>query len=122
MSLIYDRERGLLVPQTFLEAPPELIAQVCNGCGPGGAKVDLVPDELVGLEIGPLCDYHDWMYHEGVDRALADSVFLFNMVQRVRRTPSSPAIKAMRLAAAWRFYMAVAAFGGNHFGGARCAG
>ena len=69
---------GYITPAAYLEATPEMIADVCNGCGPAGVKIDLVPDALLGLDVTGPCNRHDWMYHDGQDRALADAVFIAN--------------------------------------------
>lgn len=106
---------GLFTPATFVGCPESLRREVCNGCGPAGAKIDLVPDDLLGLPVKDICDRHDWMYHEGHDRALADAVFIANLTLVVRRE-GGPLV-GPRLAAAWAFYRAVSAFGGLCFGG-----
>ena len=55
----------LFAPESYLRALPEVIAKVVNGCGPGGWKVDLVPDTILLLSVTESCNIHDWCYSEG---------------------------------------------------------
>ena len=47
---------------TFLRASYDLLSSVCNGCGPGSAKFDLVPDKPFWLDFEWPCNSHDWDY------------------------------------------------------------
>jgi hypothetical protein len=70
----------------YLAASPEVRHQVCNGCGPGGWKFDIIPDNLLGLPIHEPCDIHDWDYAFGstqADKEAADSRFLRNMMDTI---------------------------------------
>lgn len=76
----------LTAPQSYLEASPEVRAAVCNGCGAGGWKFDIIPDNLYGLDISEACNIHDWMYTVGeteADKVEADQLFLENMYRLI---------------------------------------
>ncbi len=56
------------------------------GCGPGDVGDYLVPDRILGLSVVEACRVHDWYYRfwEGeteVHRAIADRIFLNNMLR-----------------------------------------
>lgn len=57
------------------------------GCGPGGGLGDLlVPDRILGLNVKPACQIHDYYYRHWPDssedaRYMADRVFKFNMLR-----------------------------------------
>jgi hypothetical protein len=80
----------LYAPASYVAASPEVRLQVVNGCGPGGWKVDIVPDCIWGLDISAVCDIHDWMYSVGItlaDKEEADRVFLNNTLRLIDSTP-----------------------------------
>jgi hypothetical protein len=107
-------EDGRIYPLTFLQAPQAVRDANVNGCGPGGAKVDLVPDSLAGVDIETDCNIHDWMYNEGWPRELADGIFIANMTTTVRRHHGGAhdsVLLPVRLKGAWLFYLAVTAAG-----------
>jgi len=70
----------LLAPESYRLADPAERALVCNGCGPGSWRLDMVPDSILGLDITEACNIHDWMYEWDGDRVQADVWFLANMV------------------------------------------
>lgn len=108
----------LYAPESYVTASPEVRKQVINGCGPGGWKVDLIPDSLYGLDISEACNIHDWMYTAGAtlkDKAEADRVFLNNMIRLINSKGSIWIIKRLRLRAAKAYYEAVDHFGGPAF-------
>ena len=81
----------LITPITFQNATPEERAKICNGCGAGNAKHDFVPDNLIGLYIGDVCDRHDWMYEFGTgikDKRLADKIMLKNLRITIKNNKS----------------------------------
>jgi len=56
------------------------------GCGPGGWGDLLVPDTILGLNIKPACQIHDYYYRHWPDpsedaRHMADRIFKFNMLR-----------------------------------------
>lgn len=105
----------LIAPQTYREASPELIAKVCNGCGSSKARLDFVPDKFWGLDVTPACNIHDWMYHEGHDKGLADATFLANMA--ILAAQGSAWLIIPRLHMACRYFLAVYFCGASSFGG-----
>ena len=94
-----------------------------GGCGPQGWKIDLVPDNLLGLDIRDCCRIHDAMYSFGTDsigvagnedhRNMCDRVFLNNLVRTVRGAAGQWWwTRRLRLRLARRYYGAVQIFGG----------
>lgn len=49
--------------QSFRDATPEFIAEICNGCGARDG-ID-VPDTIWGMSITRACNIHDWDYQLG---------------------------------------------------------
>lgn len=105
----------------YNEATWEQKAAVVNGCGPAG-KFDFVPDNILGCSIKAACFIHDWMYEHGEmeeDRLRADRVFLNNMIRIIKHygmvNRSWKWITNLRLKLAWKYYQAVARFGGPAF-------
>lgn len=77
---------GLEAPQSYLDASPEVVKQVVNGCGPGGWKFDIIPDTILGLSIKEACNIHDWEYTVGLtihDKERADKRFRKNCMTLV---------------------------------------
>jgi len=112
----------LYAPASYIAAPPETRLQVVNGCGPGGWKVDLVPDRMWGLDVSPACDIHDWMYVVGLtlaDKEEADRVFLNNLLRLIDSAPGWHnqlwLLKRLRRNRARFYYEAVQHFGGPAF-------
>lgn len=109
---------SLYAPASYVDAPPETRAQVINGCGPGGWKVDLVPDTIWGLDVSPACDIHDWMYATGEtieDKDEADRVFLNNVLRLIDAAGGCGLMKRLRRRRARIYYKAVQHFGGPAF-------
>lgn len=108
------------------ELSPEDKARICNGCGPGGWKIDVIPDNLLGASIREACDRHDMAYHLGRDKDEADRDFIANMVTEIimherqeRGLVAKCADKAIlkaRLNLAVDFFLAVHLAGGSFFG------
>lgn len=79
-----------LVKNRQLEASPLLLTMdidkllaICNGCGAAGAKIDLIPDGMYGLDISPACYAHDLDYALGeteADRRFADERLKRNLL------------------------------------------
>lgn len=97
---------------------PEKFNAVVGGCGPGKWGDYFVPDTLWGLSIKLACQIHDYMYWAGKTpkgKYQADSIFLQNMIALIWRGSRFLFIpRAMR---AIKYYIAVAKFGDNAFGG-----
>ena len=74
---------GLCAPKSFWDATPYEIKKVCNGCGAGGWKYDVIPDTILGLVVKLACQIHDWMYHFAIKlmdcKEFCDKTFLENM-------------------------------------------
>lgn len=112
--------KGLIAPQSYLDADPEVIAVLVNGCGPGGWKVDLVPDELLGLDISEACNIHDFMYTIGTceaDKKEADETFRKNLYTLIDQSTGfiESIIKYDRMLKADAYYEAVHLFGNSAF-------
>jgi len=79
-----------LVKNHQLEASPFLLTMdidkllgICNGCGAAGAKIDLIPDGMYGLDISSACYIHDLDYFLGeteADRRFADDRLKRNLL------------------------------------------
>ena len=108
----------LFAPPSYIEANEVERAAVCNGCGPGGWKLDLVPDTLWGLSVKEACNIHDWMYDRGVieeDREQADRVLLNNMMRIIDEKTWWRWLRRLRRHRARVYYRAVKHFGGPSF-------
>jgi hypothetical protein len=100
------------IPASYLHASPEVRAAVCNGCGAGGWKFDIVPDQIYGVVITDLCDVHDWEYTVGSteeDRLTADQNLLFNILERIENIGGW--LRWFRRRRAYKYYEAVREFG-----------
>ena len=105
----------LYAPESYTRATPEVRATVVNGCGPGGWKLDLVPDTIWFLDISLCCDIHDWMYVEGETieaKEEADRVFLNNMLRAIDAAGGPKILQALRRHRAAKYYNMVHLFGG----------
>lgn len=108
----------LYAPESFINAPRAVRKAVTNGCGPGGWKLDLVPDTIYGLDVSAACNIHDWMYHEGetlADKAAADRVLLNNLLRIINHETRFAPLRWLRRRRARKYYLAVKAFGGPAF-------
>ena len=76
-------QQDLYAPNSFWGAEIQEIKRICNGCGAGGWKFDIIPDKLLGLSIYQACQIHDWMYNfakkEPEFKEYCDRMFLKNM-------------------------------------------
>jgi hypothetical protein len=88
--------------------------RVCNGCGPAGWRLRPIPQRIVGVVVTPACDVHDWMYHEGHNRFLADLFFLLNLMILCSR--GSKILFPLRASLALVYFLAVYLCGGCFFG------
>ena len=111
-------------PDSYKEASNEKKKKICNGCGPGGWKFDLVPDTMYGLSITEACNVHDWMYYEGDttdDKKRADRILLENILLLIDNNYSKSnswwkgLIRWLRRRRAYKYYEAVADFGGSSY-------
>jgi len=99
---------------------------VDGGCGPGKFGDWLVPDTILGVNVTPACEIHDWMYLMGrtiEDKNKADRAFRNNLIRLIRaakRPRLVPKciwrrITRWRLRTAQLYYEAVRDFGGHAF-------
>ncbi|MBT0664757.1 hypothetical protein KI809_10640 [Geobacter pelophilus] len=112
----------LYAPDSYVAASAAVRCQVVNGCGPGGWKVDLIPDTMWGLSVAPACDIHDWMYATGqtiADKDEADRTFLNNVLRLIDGADGwfnqLWLVKKLRRLRAREYYEAVHLFGGPAF-------
>jgi len=108
----------IYAPEAYKKLTQKQAAAIINGCGPGGWKIDLVPDTLWGLNITDACDIHDYMYHVGddiKDKEEADRVFLNNMIRLVNAGTKCRWLRLLRRHRANIYYSAVKKFGGPAF-------
>ena len=77
--------RCLYSPDYFKQLSNEQLAEICNGCGSADSKIKIIPDTVLGLYVGAVCNIHDVMFHYGKpyeeDRARADRVYLHNLLR-----------------------------------------
>ena len=109
---------NLYAPESYQQATEEAKAKICNGCGPQGWKYDFIPDTIWGLSICECCNIHDWMYHEGAtieEKEEADRVYLNNILRLIEAHTKYRFVKWLRRRRAFKYYMAVATFGGPAF-------
>jgi hypothetical protein len=105
------------VHPAYAAIPPEQVAAVANGCGPGDWKLDLVPDHLGGVDLTDACNQHDVLYHLGgaeEDRKLADVLLYANLAAAILMA-GGPFVP-LRMAAAVMYYRAVRSGGAEFFG------
>lgn len=111
----------LLVPLSFAAASMDDILIQTNGCGRAGAEARLVPDTIWGLDVGPVCRVHDWMYQQAVEGArrhksqarlteaehFADGVMACNLVGLINQATRNRLLRWMRLRRAYKYIDAV---------------
>jgi hypothetical protein len=104
----------LYADEAFWNATKEDIDKVAQGCGPGKYGDYLVPDTVWGgLSIQRACRIHDWMYAQGLDKEVADIVFLENMERIIIGCTRWNWLKRLRLNQASLYYKAVN-YAGDH--------
>lgn len=113
-------DNSLYAPASYWQALPSVRAQLTNGCGPAGWKIDLVPDSILGVNISEACNIHDWMYTVGctiANKDEADRVLLNNMLRLINSDTGilSGVLRGWRRRWAWRYYEAVHRYGGPAF-------
>lgn len=84
IKYITDNFRGykLKAIEEFWNMTPVEISKSSNGCGPSGWKFDIIPDEILGVDLSPACIIHDIEYLYGEtkeDKDEADLNLLHNM-------------------------------------------
>jgi hypothetical protein len=89
-------------------------------CGPGDFGDYLVPDSILGVSVNEACRIHDWYYRfaEGAtedDRAIADRIFLNNMLRIVVDASGWKLTVRLRCRVAYIYYRAVRRYGAPAF-------
>lgn len=103
-----------LLPDGYADLTPEDKARICNGCGAGGWKMDIVPDNVLGIDITEPCNIHDYEYYLGIDRVRADCRLLANIM--VACETHHPHLAPAVLPIANTYFAAVRLLGGEYFG------
>ena len=100
----------------FWEATKEEIDKVAQGCGPGWFGDYLVPDTVWGgLSIERACRIHDFSYAQGIDKELADVIFLKNMERIIIACTRWNWLKRLRLSQAQLYYKVVSYAGDSAY-------
>lgn len=108
----------LYAPASFLNATPNQLMEVCNGCGAAGSWFR-PPKRIYGTLIVYACHIHDWMYSFGKtleDKEEADRVMNNNMNRLITRDSHKcykPTFLQRRRAR--KYYLAVKHFGAEAF-------
>ena len=105
---------SLAAPWSFWTASEDLRRDVVNGCGPGGIGDLIVPDRILGLNMRPACEIHDWTFavwncKEGF--VLSNNIFLNNMVRINHQHNGWAFLKRKRLPIIRKYFKAVDVFG-----------
>lgn len=115
---------GCVAPPDIAELTQEQLNKISNGCGPSGAKLDLVPDKLLGkVDLYNTCSIHDCTYNFGEteqDKQWGDIILLVNALLEINKTFPGDNIgqTALRYASrklAFEYYLAVAGWGHDAF-------
>ena len=83
--------------------------------GPGSWGDWFIPDTVWGLSIERACRIHDWSYHLGINKQLADIQFLQNMERIIMANTKWQWLKSLRLRRAKIYYTAVKFAGDSSF-------
>ena len=74
---------GILhAPDSFKKALYGELRLICNGCGSAKAKIDIIPDKILGTDISYCCYIHDFEYEKGTTeehKVIADNNFKKNL-------------------------------------------
>ena len=103
--------------QSFWNATLDELDKVCNGCGPKKFGW-LIPDVILGIDIGVACDAHDWDYNEGgdeSDRLVADRRILKNMLAVIDAYHLSKSVRIRCKMMAYQYFAGVRFFGWTCF-------
>lgn len=108
----------LYAPASFLNATPNQLMEICNGCGASGSWFR-PPKRIYGTLIVYACHIHDWMYNFGKtveDKDESDRTMLNNINRLIDRDSSKwykPTFLQHRRAL--KYYYAVKNFGGSAY-------
>ncbi len=110
MSYQYYLDHIADLNRIIARMPKAAVDEIGNGCGPAGAKIDLVPDNPLGADFTLPCTRHDVAYHLGENaenKTVGDLMFLVLMVIGVIYNDDSEIQKRLQLTAAMRYFKAV---------------
>lgn len=110
------KKNNLIAPSEYWNVAAITNPNYINGCGGSGITTQIVPDNLLGLNISDACSIHDYMYEQGKNKKQADDVFLSNMISIIDQDSNSNIMKSLRKAEAYIYYFAVKLFGSSFFG------
>lgn len=109
------KHNNLMAPIDYWNMTPTKLALTNNYCGSSGFVTNIVPDNLLGINISEVCRIHDYMYEQGKDKQLADETFLNNMFSIINKESKMMILKSLRKAKAYLYYFAVKLFGKPFF-------
>ena len=106
----------LLKSKAVAKLSETAIKAVSNGCGPQGSKIDLVPDDFLGLDLTRACNIHDAEYLFNDDKLEGDLNFLVNMcILNHHDTGESATTKGLRFDIIMQYFKAVYFYGDKAF-------
>lgn len=94
-----ENRQGLRVPLDYYELKQDDRSEVLNTCGPDGFLNKLVPNSVLGLEITPACQIHDWEFDKArnqKDFEKADKNFKGNLNYLNRKSKDGKLVKFLR--------------------------
>ncbi len=104
---------NLAAPESYWAATPEMKSIAVDGCGP--ANLDwVIPDKILGLNIKPACQVHDWMctmYNDEAGFKISTQVFLDNMMRLNKAKTKCQFLSRLRRWWIMRYYRVVRDYG-----------
>jgi hypothetical protein len=91
--------------------------ELTNGCGPARAT-SLVPNSILGVDIKPACDIHDFTYSKPQtvrDREEADFIFAYNMRRLIEQKLRPGFFRSFGFFGVGVYLLAVRLLGGKYF-------
>jgi len=102
-----------------LRAPEEFnSSEIIGGCGPGKWGNRLVPDSILGVDIGPACDIHDYTYLIGKteeEKTNADIELFANGFRIIKQKSKNRLMSFFRAVILTWYFLAVAYGGEFHY-------
>lgn len=92
----------------------DLMKLIVNGCGPEGFLGKLIPDNILGIDISPACNIHDYMYtifNSDTDFTLSNNVFRDNLIRLIMAHNTYIELTCARRDIINSYYKAVCDFG-----------
>jgi hypothetical protein len=107
---------GLIIPDKYLLLSPQQINNISNHCGAGSIGSKVIPNSILGIEIGNICSIHDYMYANGEgleDKHLADNIFHKNLMTTIENENNDGVIiNLFRKSVAYIYALIPKIFGG----------